>query len=89
MTNVLVKLTYFCTLKSFFTTSSISMQVENLFQFAALHSAMLFLTRSGQTSMVQNQAENSLPLNSSINIPHIVSHDLYVISFALENIFCP
>ena len=64
------------------------MQVENLFQFAVLHSVMLFLPRSGQNSTVQNQAENTPP-NSSINIPAIVSHDLYVISLALNKIFCP
>ena len=39
--------------------------------------------------LVLAKPQNSLPSNSLINFPAIVSHDYSVISLALNNIFCP
>ena len=73
----------------FFTTSSV--QVEIFIRSSLLRSGLSFWfsPRSGQTWMVQNRAENSLPSNSLINFPAIVSHDYSVISLALNYICFP
>ena len=43
----------------------------------------------GMRSAAHGPAHVSLPSNSLINFPAIVSHDYSVISLALNNIFCP
>ena len=59
-----------------------------LFKFAAVCHVGYCLVL-GRPSIVQNQAENSLPPNSSIDFPATVSHDYSVILLGLNNIFCP